>query len=100
MICVSLVIGFAIGYSVGKRNENNAIPAESKIQPDTTSTTISEETTDSTNESHSTASNTDAHTTIKATDDDIITTESLTEMSFDFGVRDAVLREKESEEIQ
>jgi len=100
LVCVSLITGFVIGYSVGKRNENNAIPAESQIQPDTSSTTISEETTDSANESHSTASNTDAHTTAKATDDDTITTESLTEMNSDYGVRDAILRKKESEEIQ
>ncbi len=99
-VCVSLATGLAIGYSLGKRNQNNDIPAESEIEADIASTKISEETTNSTNESHSTASHTDAHTTARATDDNTITTESRTEMSSGYGVRDAVLREKESEEIQ
>lgn len=100
LVCASLVIGFAIGYSVAKRNKNNDIPTESSIQANTTTTTSSEQITDNINDSHRTEANTDGYITTKATDDDTITTESITDMSSDYGVRDAVLREKESEEIQ
>lgn len=100
LVCVSLVIGFAIGYSVGKHNQNNGIPAESGIEDDTTSTIKSEKTTNSTNEPHSTTSNTDAHITTEATETDNATTESITDTGSDYGVRYGVLREKESEEIQ
>lgn len=100
LVCVSLVVGFSIGYSVGRHNQNNGIPAESEIEADTASTTINEKTTNSTNEPHNTSSNTDAQTTAKTFDENTVTTESLSEMSSDYGVRDAVLREKESEEIQ
>ncbi len=101
LICVSLVIGFAVGYSVGKHDENDDIPAESDIQNDETyTTTISEQTIDTTNDLHSTVSNADAHTAVEATDEEAWITERVTSNTSDYSVSDAVLREKESEEIQ
>lgn len=101
LVFISLVIGFAVGYSVGTRNDNNSIPTESETKPVATfTTTVYEQTTEISNETFSTAANTDVNTITNAINDCTIATESFADMISDYGVRDGVLREKESEEIQ